>query len=75
MCMKDDYMKSGQLKPGHNVQLATDGQYARASEVFPNLTDTRTFIAFLDMIKQDFFELPACIVGNAGYGSEQITTM
>jgi hypothetical protein len=71
MRMKDDYMKNGQLKPEYNVQLATEGQYALAYGVFPNPTDTRTFIPFLDKIERDFFELPNFIVADAGYGSEQ----
>lgn len=70
MRMKDDYMKNGQLKAGYNVQLATEGQYALAYDVFPNPTDTRTFIPFLDRIENDFFELPEYIVADAGYGSE-----
>ena len=71
MRMKDDYMKNGQLKAGYNVQVATEGQYALAYDVFPNPTDTRTFIPFLDTIEKDFFELPDHIVADAGYGSEQ----
>ena len=70
MRMKDDYMKNGQLKPGYNVQVATEGQYALAYDVFPNPTDTRTLIPFLDKIEQDFFSLPNYIVADAGYGSE-----
>ncbi|WP_141230064.1 IS1182 family transposase [Terribacillus saccharophilus] len=70
MRMKDDYMKNGQLKPGYNVQVATEGQYALAYDVFPNPTDTRTFIPCLDRIAQDFFSLPNYIVADAGYGSE-----
>src|SRR5699024_11177587 len=71
MRMKDDYMRNGQLKAGYNVQLATEGQYALAYDVFPNPTDTRTPIPFLDMIEENFFELPEHIVADAGYGSEQ----
>ncbi|MEN2769253.1 IS1182 family transposase, partial [Ornithinibacillus xuwenensis] len=71
MRMKDDYMKNGQLKAGYNVQLATEGQYALAYDVFPNPTDTRTFIPFLDTIEKKFFALPEYIVADAGYGSEQ----
>ena len=71
MRMKDDYMKNGQLKAGYNVQLATEGQYALAYGVFPNPTDTRTLIPFLDRIEDNFFELPEHIVADAGYGSEQ----
>ncbi len=71
MRMKDDPMKNGQLKAGYNVQVATEGQYVLAYDIFPNPTDTRTFIPFLDTIEQDFFELPDHIVADAGYGSEQ----
>ena len=38
---------------------------------FPNPTDTRTLIPFLDTIEANFFELPEYIVADAGYGSEQ----
>ncbi len=71
MRMKDDYMKNGQLKAGYNVQIATEGQYTLAYDLFPNPTDTRTLIPFLDKIEKDFFELPKYIVADAGYGSEQ----
>ena len=71
MRMKDDYMKNGQLKAGYNVQIATEGQYALAYSVFPNPTDTRTLIPFLNQIEQQYFELPKHIVADAGYGSEQ----
>jgi len=71
MRMKDDYMKNGQLKPGYNVQLATEGQYVLAYSLFPNPTDTRTLIPFLDEIEQHYFELPKYIVADAGYGSQQ----
>src|SRR5690625_469833 len=71
MRMKDDYMKNGQLKAGYNVQVATEGQYALAYDIFPNPTDTRTFIPFLNTIEKHYFTLPKYIVADAGYGSEQ----
>src|SRR5690625_3442761 len=71
MRMKDDYMKNGQLKPGYNLQVATEGQYALAYDIFPNPTDTRTLIPFLNKIESHFFKLPEYIVADAGYGSEQ----
>lgn len=71
MRMKDDYMGNGQLKPAYNVQVATEGQYALAYEVFPNPGDTRTLIPFLTQIENNFFSLPQYIVADAGYGSEQ----
>jgi len=71
MRMKDDYMKNGQLKAGYNLQVATEGQYVLAYDVFSNPTDTRTLIPFLDHIEENYFELPEYIVADAGYGSEQ----
>jgi hypothetical protein len=69
--MKDDYMKNGQLKAGYNVQLAAEGQFTLAYGVFPNPTDTKTLILFLDRIEKQFFSLPKHIVADASYGSEQ----
>jgi len=71
MRMKDDYMQNGQLKPGYNVQIATEGQYVLTYSLFSNPTDTRTLIPFLDEIEKHYFELPTYIVADAGYGSEQ----
>lgn len=71
MRVKEDYMKNGQLKPGYNVQIATEGQYALAYGVYSNPTDTKTLVPFLDDIKENYFELPDYIVADAGYGSEQ----
>jgi transposase len=71
MRMKDDYMKNGQLKAGYNLQIATQGQFTLAFDVFSNPTDTRTFQPFLHTIRERFFELPEYIVADAGYGSEE----
>lgn len=71
MRMKEDYMKNGRLKPGYNLQIATEGQYVLAYDIFPNPTDTRTFIPFLNTIEKNYYKLPNYIVADAGYGSEQ----
>ena len=71
MRMKEDYMRNGQLKPGYNVQIATEGQYALAYDLFPNPTDTRTLKPFLNYIEKRYFSLPKYIVADAGYGSEE----
>ena len=71
MRMKDDHMKNGQLKAGYNVQIATEGQYVLAYDIFPNPTDTRTLIPFLDNIEANYFKVPKHIVADAGYGSEE----
>lgn len=71
MRMKDDHMKNGQLKPGYNLQIATNHQFVLSYDVFQNPTDTRTLIPFLTLIKNTFGKLPEYIVADAGYGSEQ----
>lgn len=69
MRMKEDHMMNGQIKPGYNVQAATNGQYVLAYDIFPNPTDTRTLKPFLQSIQTlDLFEN---IVADAGYGSEE----
>jgi len=71
MRMKDDYMRNGQLKPGYNVQIATENQYVLAYDLFPNPTDTKTLNPFLDSFLDQHKELPEYIVADAGYGSEE----
>lgn len=69
MRMKEDHMKNGQLKPGYNVQAATNGQFVLAYDIFPNPTDTRTLKPFLQSIQT--LELFKHIVADAGFGSEE----
>ncbi|AID40165.1 transposase [Staphylococcus aureus] len=64
-------MKNGQLKPGYNLQIATNSQFVLSYDLFQNPTDTRTLIPFLTMIQNTFGYLPEYIVADAGYGSEQ----
>lgn len=63
MRMKDDYMQNGQLKPGYNVQIATEGQFTLAYDVYPNPTNTKTLIPFLDKIPVSFlFSVNHCFL-------------
>lgn len=71
MRMKDDYMQNGQLKPGYNLQIASEGQYTLAYGIFSNPTDTKTLTPFLHQIEEQYFSLPEHIFADAGYGSEQ----
>ncbi|WP_245249899.1 IS1182 family transposase, partial [Vagococcus allomyrinae] len=71
MRMKDDHMRNGQLKPGYNLQIATNNQYVLAYDIFPNPTDFKTLLPFLSTIKENYFDLPQYIVADAGYGSEE----
>ncbi|HGL5478102.1 TPA: IS1182-like element ISSau3 family transposase, partial [Staphylococcus aureus] len=49
MRMKEDHMKNGQLKPGYNLQIATNSQFVLSYDLFQNPTDTRTLIPFLTL--------------------------
>ena len=68
MRMKEGSMRNGQLKLGYNLQITTNNQYVLNYKVFPNPTDTRTFILFLKStaVLNDF----SYVVADAGYGSE-----
>lgn len=68
MCMKEDPMKNRELKPGYNLQIATHNQFVLDYALYPNPTDTRTLIPFLNQFHSlAFFDH---IVADAGYGSE-----
>ena len=69
MCMKEDPMKNRELKPGYNLQVASNSQYILGFDIFANPTDTRTLLPFLSSFPtMDLFQY---IVADAGYGSEE----
>ena len=71
MHMKEDHMKNGQLKPGYNMQAATEGEYIVALDISSERSDVNTLIPFLEKInKLELFVLKN-IVCDAGYESEQ----
>lgn len=67
MRMKDDHMKNGQLKPGYNLQIATENQFVLHYDVFQHPTDTRTLLPFL----ASYPHQSQLVVADAGYGSEE----
>lgn len=75
MRMKDDHMRNGQLKPGYNLQIATNNQFVLAFGVYSNPGDTRTLEPFLKSIEELYGDIPEYIVADAGYGSERNYTM
>lgn len=68
--MKEDPMKNGQLKPGYNLQVASQNQFALYYGVFQRPTDTRTLIPFLTDIFEETPHAADYVVADAGYGSE-----
>jgi transposase len=69
MRVKEDPMLNGQLKPGYNLQIATNNQFVLDYQLFWNPTDTRTLIPFLQTLEAHD-ALDHYIVADAGYGSE-----
>ena len=67
MRMKEDHMKSGQLKAAYNLQIATENQFVLHYDVFSNPTDTKTLLPLLETYPHDV----KTVVADAGYGSEE----
>jgi len=71
MRMKEDHMKNGQLKPGYNVQIGTENQIIVGFSIHQKATDTGLLIPHLEGLEKQLGKLPANIVADAGYGSEE----
>ena len=71
MRMKEDHMKNGQLKPGYNVQMATENQFILFYSIHQRPTDTRCFIPHLERLAASSLPMPKTVVADAGYGSEE----
>ena len=62
-------MRNGQLKPGYNLKVATRNRFFLAYSLFPNPTDTRTLIPFMQA-HQSLFQASDILSMDAGYGSQ-----
>ena len=71
MRMKEDAMNNGQTKPGYNLQIATENQFITDFAMFPNPTDTLTFIPFTQSFFERYGRYPKKDVADSGYGSEE----
>ncbi|MFH5186318.1 IS1182 family transposase [Paenibacillus sp. TAB 01] len=71
MRMKEDHMKNGQLKPGYNVQMATDNQFILFYSLHQQPTDTRCFIPHMERLAASSLPMPKTVIADAGYGSEE----
>lgn len=71
MRMKEDHMKNGQLKPGYNVQMGTEGQFIIGYSLHQKTTDTSFLIPHLKYLQKNLGKLPKNIIADAGYGSEE----
>ena len=71
MRMKEDAMNNGQTKPGYNLQIATENQFITNFALFPNPTDTLTFIPLEEMFFSRYGRFAKKTVADSGYGSEE----
>lgn len=71
MRMKDDYMKNGQLKPGYNLQMGTEGQFVVGFSVHQRPGDPGCLVPHLKGVKRQLGRLPKNVIADSGYGSEE----
>jgi len=71
MRMKEDAMCNGQTKPSYNLQISSENQFITDFALFPNPTDTLTFIPFLGSFPGRYGRFPKRVVADSGYGSEE----
>ena len=71
MRMKEEAMCNGQTKPGYNLQISSENQFITDFALFPNPTDTLTFIPFLGSFPSRYGRFPKRVVADSGYGSEE----
>lgn len=70
MRMKEDSL-TNQTKPGYNVQAGTEGQFILDVTCHQRPNDTACAIDHLGHARETIGHLPAEVVADAGYGSEQ----
>ena len=66
---EDYYNKTGIFKPYYNLQIGVSDEYILHMGVFPNPTDTKTWVPFLESYRDRYGKLPLYPVADAGYGS------
>lgn len=71
MRMKEDRLGTGTVKPAYNVQIGTENQFIVGFSVHQNAADSACLIPHLQAIQSQTKQMPACIVADAGYGTEQ----
>lgn len=71
MRMKDDAMGNGQLKAGYNVQAGTENQFIVDTTVHQRPGDTACAVPHCEHVRERLGRLPASLVADAGYGSEE----
>jgi transposase len=71
MRMKEDHMRNGQLKPGYNAQVASEGGYIVGVMLSQERSDVNTLIPFLERIHGKTGKKFSSLIADSGYESEQ----
>jgi transposase len=71
MRMKDDHMRNGQLKPGYNLQMGTEGQFVVGFSVHQRPGDPGCLVPHLKGVKERLGRLPRNVIADSGYGNEE----
>lgn len=71
MRMKEDALKNGQLKPAYNTQISTSNQIITNYTIHQNPGDPKTLKPHFESFKEEYGFLPAEVIADAGYGSEE----
>jgi transposase len=71
MGMKEDPMRNHQLKAAYNIQMGTENQFIVGYSVHQSPTDSPVMIPHLEHLERTLGRLPAVVVADAGYGSEE----
>lgn len=71
MRTKDDHLGNGQLKACYNLQIGTHRQYVLDYSIHQTPGDTTTLPSQIASYKQAYGVLPASVVADAGYSSEE----
>lgn len=71
MRMKEDHMLNGQLKPGYNLQIGTEGRYVVDYGLSQDKNDINCLKPSLERYRQAYGKYPERVIADAGYGSEE----
>lgn len=71
MRMKGDPLKSGQPKPGYNLQMGTEGQFVVGFSVHQRPGDPGCLVPHLQGVKERLGRLPENVIADSAYGSEE----
>ncbi len=75
MRMKDDHMQNGQLKPGYNLLLGTEGEYIVGVHISSERADELALRGLLERMDVGLLMRFLNLIGDAGFESEENYTL